>query len=544
MLKRILPALLLLLALDAGDAAAEVGAVWALDDGTKVFAGTLDHVLKAKNGVFDAKTRTIKLFGARNEIIAFQVIVQGGDKPTKGVSVVLDSIGSIRNDTDARLSAKADLDRYYIGRRIEVFKELYLQIKLRSRSIVWKPWTEAQPKGFMNKLVPDALVPIDNKTFDLPSKRNQGVWIDVYIPKSTEPGLHKGKVLVRSTDGGCKIPACLLKVELDVLPQTLPDKPTLATMLYFSGSDDDRDQMASRYWKDPWKASDEDVEKLRERHFKFGRRHRLTMFISHDKKPHDALLKRLTGQTFSAEAGYDGPGVGLPQDVYPIHAFGSAKLDHKSANMWVDWFKKNAPKVTYFYYTMDEPTPKDHDKVSKLAAAGRPAPAFTTAKYAPSLEVDMFTTLANEYSVKLADKAKKAGKIVWCYNGVRPYSGTFMVDDTAISPRVIPWIQYKYKIPRWFYWESTYYKDVQGGRKNIDIYTEANNFTNASGDKLNGDGLLIYPGRDVIFPKSDQGIAMPIASIRLKNWRRGLQDVEYLALIRKKGHGKFVDKFV
>ncbi|MCA9672235.1 MAG: DUF4091 domain-containing protein, partial [Myxococcales bacterium] len=42
----------------------------------------------------------------------------------------------------------------------------------------------------------------------------------------------------------------------------------------------------------------------------------------------------------------------------------------------------------------------------------------------------------------------------------------------------------------------------------------------------------------------DQGIAMPIASIRLKNWRRGLQDVEYLALIRKKGHGKFVDKFV
>jgi hypothetical protein len=46
----------------------------------------------------------------------------------------------------------------------------------------------------------------------------------------------------------------------------------------------------------------------------------------------------------------------------------------------------------------------------------------------------------------------------------------------------------------------------------------------------NGDGVLFYPGTDKIFTGQSLGISGPIASIRLKLWRRGIQDVDYLAL--------------
>jgi hypothetical protein len=52
----------------------------------------------------------------------------------------------------------------------------------------------------------------------------------------------------------------------------------------------------------------------------------------------------------------------------------------------------------------------------------------------------------------------------------------------------------------------------------------------------NGDGVLFYPGTDAIFPGQSYGLAGPIASLRLKYWRRGIQDVEYLALADRVDH--------
>ncbi len=46
----------------------------------------------------------------------------------------------------------------------------------------------------------------------------------------------------------------------------------------------------------------------------------------------------------------------------------------------------------------------------------------------------------------------------------------------------------------------------------------------------NGDGVLMYPGTDRVFPAEDRGIDGPIASLRMKHWRRGIQDVKYIQL--------------
>jgi hypothetical protein len=52
---------------------------------------------------------------------------------------------------------------------------------------------------------------------------------------------------------------------------------------------------------------------------------------------------------------------------------------------------------------------------------------------------------------------------------------------------------------------------------------------------IHGDGVLLYPGEEVIHPEQDRGIAGPIASVQLANLRRGLQDHLYLTLARQRG---------
>jgi hypothetical protein len=129
---------------------------------------------------------------------------------------------------------------------------------------------------------------------------------------------------------------------------------------------------------------------------------------------------------------------------------------------------------------------------------------------------------------------------LFLYNGLRPASGSFATEDDGVALRELPWGQYKMRIDRWFFWEATYYANYQGGRSDTDVFVEAQTFGGAAqfdeitgltgSNTSNGDGVLFYPGTDAIFPEHSYELEGPIASLRLKHWRRGIQDVEYLAL--------------
>ena len=68
--------LLLLQLLFPLGASASVRYVWAVNDGEKVERDDLDNPNKSSNSAWDG--RNIKIFGARNEVIAFQLIVEAG----------------------------------------------------------------------------------------------------------------------------------------------------------------------------------------------------------------------------------------------------------------------------------------------------------------------------------------------------------------------------------------------------------------------------------------------------------------------------------
>jgi hypothetical protein len=74
----------------------------------------------------------------------------------------------------------------------------------------------------------------------------------------------------------------------------------------------------------------------------------------------------------------------------------------------------------------------------------------------------------------------------------------------------------------------------------LDLFESAHTFGSFTGvdpvrgetgyNYSNGDGVLFYPGTDSVFPGSSYGVNGPFASLRMKQWRRGLQDHDYLTL--------------
>ncbi|HQK17501.1 MAG TPA: DUF4091 domain-containing protein, partial [Polyangiaceae bacterium] len=85
-----------------------------------------------------------------------------------------------------------------------------------------------------------------------------------------------------------------------------------------------------------------------------------------------------------------------------------------------------------------------------------------------------------------------------------------------------------------FYWESTFWTDGnRGGHGPYDPLLWSETFHNAQGDHCNGDGVLVYPGKQVVEGYRTLGFDGVLSSIRLKQWRRGISDAGYLQLVQK-----------
>jgi hypothetical protein len=103
--------------------------------------------------------------------------------------------------------------------------------------------------------------------------------------------------------------------------------------------------------------------------------------------------------------------------------------------------------------------------------------------------------------------------------------GAVTIDADAVEFRVIPWIIWKYDVDQYAYWRVNYWE-------NLDVFSQPITY---SGVSANGDGTFFYPGRDYLFSLQDRGVEGPMSSIRMKNWRRGAQDYEYLWLSKQEG---------
>jgi hypothetical protein len=571
-------------------------AIWVNDGGDKVVKDELRASLggDVRNSLWDGKT--ICLFGSRNEVLNFNVIIESANDMTKDILVSISDLVSVEGDTISSRKAEGDAVFDYRGRNIELFYIRYLQIKGLSqlaysplyddrhvpeklqlpyptRKGVFQGRFEDRPNA--NKYYPDIAVPIEAVgAFSITKGENQSLWVDIYIPRDASPGLYTGKFKVKEAGNV----VAELPIELEVLPLLLPDEFNAKTMVWINEPDINFRYTGVR-WNDSKAAVPEVkavMDKVWYRHFQMAKRHRISLITDgielYRKEQFSRLDKVYDGKLFTSAYYYEGPGYGVPQDVYSVGTYGGWKNLKKSWNMniresmWknsdkiVKFFDENYPHVNYFLYLLDEPKQNDFDMVEQWAQWIKenpgPGKCFKTLCtislplqqiYLPSVDIAFMLWGERDVWEDALSKLRAQNGEIMSYNGWRPSSGTFMIEDEGIALRLNGWIQFKHNISRWFFWASTNYKNPSFVNYETNVFQEACTF----GRKLqkkdpkygetgynygNGDGVLFYPGKDTLYTEDSYGLQGPIASLRLKMWRRGLQDYEYLRLAMKYDH--------
>ena len=329
--------LLLLTALLPGAAHASdnIVRVYAVDETHKIVqTDTSMHWMVDSNLVW--VDETIHIFGAKNEIVGFQLMIQAAASGrARKVSVSLDSL---RNGRHLIRNTSHDPTQY-VGRYIELFKESYAKVDSQgsgSGSLMWyffpgRDSTDGHPNyaGPSNyyrptgpgdvKLIPDALIPFESRRdgapFDINPSRVQGVWVDICIPKTAAAGVYRGTVKVK--EGG--IVRRAIPFQLAVYDFELSDATHFPAWAYADRHGIEENFLVSDNW-----AKGSSLDSIMAAYYRMGHRHRLevdeTMSPAHLYNA--ALLGGyFSGWRFSPSEGYEGPGenVGLPMYAIGIY---------------------------------------------------------------------------------------------------------------------------------------------------------------------------------------------------------------------------------
>ncbi len=560
--------------------------VWAIDDGERVKKTNLNHHQSdgKNNPVWNGSA--ISLFGARNEFVAFQIILETGDAGAKGVKIVFDSLSLIGPQPYAITNQSKTRGPFtYTGKCIEMFVEHYVDIKERSKAdYIWWSSVRPLPDSDYVGLVPEQLVPFEapagtkkhgqgGAPFDINMRSNQAVWIDIYIPKAAPTGQYKGTIRIAES-GSSQKP---ISVNLTVHNFTLPEETHLRNGFY-----PERRSLADRHGlRDTSEAYWAMVRKYQ----MFLHRHRAN--LNHPASPSEFqrnLSAVYSGKYFVADSGYFGPGAGLAPNYYMIGPFDQPNHEKRpdkgyvsgfkfvsdtnafrtiwrdSSNWWVNWFRSNSPSTVIAKYGPEEPgienSETDTSAFPDMRRKSRwlktnPGPGKALAyRVATNIRPDLrgvvdvwfcggtqsgYKHTKNKwnlypmgYVVDSARAARNRGERVGLYGGTRPSYGTEAIDAPAIDQRANCWIMWKYGIDEYWYWSINSFGERSGNPYNP--------WEQDWRYKSNGDGTLVYAGENKgSEPGDDRGIAGPIAGIRLKNWRRGVQDYEYLFIAHSLG---------
>ena len=475
-----------------------------------------------------ASDRPYEVFALPGETVAFQVVVASGDELLDEVTIDSTHFPSIGTDPKSSLDIflvyEVPLERRSGGRRVH-------------ESLGWT--AESMPKAPRPPTtISDPLIPIQYapRWAAYPSRVEahsmQGFWVDIRIPGVGHfPTAQTGTLKIRSRN---RLLASI-PVTVNVGSTPLP-YAAAKTMLYF-----DPGEVLGRTGT---------VDAI-DRYLQAIHAHEVSSIFPL-RSPADVrqFSGYLSGELFSEAHGYVGPGAKRSANVIAIGAYGSLGEPTAQSLATVDEIivelehlaLRDVPGICdIFLYAIDEQCKNRRGQRWRRALDNasserlrRLRVGHTCSDPPEEQAVDLVMMAAAAYSPAHAERGRLAGKHVWIYNGSLPETGSFLTDAPTLSLTANGWIQAMYGIERWFYWESTFWSDDnRGGNGVYDPYTTAETFHNNDGDHCNGDGLLVYPGRQLQFPSHDLATAATIPSIRLKQWRRGIQDAGYIELARR-----------
>lgn len=431
-----------------------------------------------------------KITAVRNEYAPFQVALRS----TRAVTGVTIAMGKLTGHGGAIDHPR---DRMFLVETVPV----------KSPSI---PVHNAGPSSVFPASWPDPLPPL--KTFQLEADRTRAVWIDLFIPADKRPGLYRGAVLV-SAEGSAPV---RLPIELDVRDLTIPTTPSLRTAFGNASLPACIEKVHGA------RRGSVQFNRIMEEYYWFLIEHRISPYhipVDIFSKDVNRFLDdpRVTSFVLPIEGGPGKTG----------RIWDDAEMKHLSDRLEkTGWIEKG------FVYLIDEPSAEaipDVVRLGKRIHAINPRLRYLMTSHSAQLLSDkriiddaeiniwapLLSVMASPAQKKLLLEEQRRGKELWWYTCVAPkWKGiNYFIDDAATAPRIHPWMNCLWGNDGILYWATDNWTQAD-----CDPWQKTETYPTG-----NGDGSLLYPGRD--------GFDHPVASIRLKMLREGLEDYELLKLL-------------
>ena len=205
-----------------------------------------------------------------------------------------------------------------------------------------------------------------------------------------------------------------------------------------------------------------------------------------------------------------------------------------------------------FVYWFDEPDPKDYAFVKrgfdKLKRWAPEIPRMLTEQVEPELAggPNIWCPVSSSYNHEDADTRRKVGEDFWwyvCTGPKAPYC-TLFIDHPGTEMRVWLWQTWQRNISGILVWQTNYWTSSAAypdRAKPQDPYADpmgwVSGYSTPSGTRRkwgNGDGRFLYPPEAAADGRpANPVLDQPVASIRLEMLRDGIEDYEYLCILRR-----------
>ena len=520
--------------------------VWAVPSVQKVRP---EDPVEGSNLVWSGKTKTVTISGAKNEHVPFQVVVTTPPPPTR-----YDKASSgFRVETSDLVSPA--------GRIAKDRVKLYLEHVV----LCYGKSSPVGATGFW----PDALVPLTGP-FGMDSEfrsfvRNRAIWIDVQIPEDAPAGAYTGTVDV--TRNGQPIDR--LTLALKVYNFALPQETHLITYIglsssrlaRFYGLKEDAPELRTlvgRYYEflyanrmEPWfhdmlqpevkESADGNIEvRFNDREYAHYMNTLKTKRVVLEAQPgeipggqssapfSEPFNRRVTAYVKQIYAYYSRNGW-LSRLVFnsPIDEPNTAQ-QYADTRRWAELVHKAAPGVPFL--VTESPVPDNPGWGTLVGFANN------------------FSIHGNELNhpqVKRAirEEQAKGGEITWYISCDQVYpQPNYFIDGPAMDPVMVPWITWRYGMNGILYWDIAFWSQTPDPW--LDPVTYLSGFLCSDGYIVNGEGCMVYPGNRAKRYTGQNDVDGPVSSIRLELLREGIEDYEYLWLLKSLGDSDFADRAV
>jgi hypothetical protein len=437
---------------------------------------------------------TAQLRAGRGEYESFQIITQ---PPTgsglTNVNITVSDLISAGGQTIAK-------------NNVSLFRELYVFVSPSSPN--WEGSNQPLGAGWY----PDGLIPFVDPSTGLPAAggtiqavpfsvsagKNQPIWVDVFVPSTAASGRYSGTYTVTSNQG-----SFTGQVALTVWNFTLPLEPSLkSSFLFWTADSLQAEEELLRNKLAPLSVPTGNQSTLIN---SFGLGETNLGYWSGADIGNCTMSAAPSTSQLMATAASQKPGLYLYN--YTADEIGNCTNLLQTIQQW----GYNLHQAGIDNLITMKPIPQLYDDGS---GSGRSA-------------VDIWTLLPVMYDAAVSNVqyVLAKGDKAWSYNALvqDAYSPKWEIDFSPVNFRIQPgFISQSLGLSGLLYWRVDYWSS--------DPWNQVNNAGYFSSDNYPGEGMLVYPGSTV----GIQGVA---PSMRLKWLRDGVEDYEYVELLKQQGYG-------